>query len=599
MDLIYADINGKEIGVIDDYVLDIAFGRDENNFALELDMDAHCCQSGYFLFLEGTEYGGVVDKIEPDTKEGTVTYEGRTWHGIMNGKVIEPEEGQDYRIVEGEANAVLGLLLEELGLTGLFAVSEETSNVVIEHYQFERYTPAYKGILKMLFNSNGKLEVTYSEGKVVLNAVPLHDYSTDEEWDNSQFDFSIKKNYRPVNHLICLGSGNLSERKVIHLFVDENGGVMPYTTATPISDADYILDKSEQVLFGKDEVTEIYDYPNAQVTSNYVLLTEQPDGWRKNYTNYYYKDDGDFKVLERTYEDAYTALTAQPSNWSSKYATYYYKSGSKYKSVEGVESATYKKQKKKPRNWKKNYGKYFVYWSDGVTSEYKAVEGVKKYRYKIQTMKPSDWTETYKNYYEKVPVIKYKFKVKTKNAQGIWKKSEEILDNIEDAVSTDVKIYISYKKITQKWMYEKLSMKKAPKWKAKKYYTQESYEVAPAWKENYYYTETVTTTAPEWESGKYYVTTTVEAVPAFKKKTYYQLYLDNYADLVAGGLSRLAESYNCDEISIDLEPEQEYDINDIVGATEYKTGISVSQPITKKIVTIKDNVETIEYEIGE
>ncbi len=599
MDLIYADTNGKEIGVIDDYVLDIAFGRDENNFALELDIDAHCCQSGYFLFLEGTEYGGIVDKIEPDTGEGTVTYEGRTWHGILNGKIIEPEEGQDYRIVEGEANTVLGLLLEELGLTGLFAVSEETSNVVIEHYQFERYTPAYKGILKMLFDSNGKLEVIFSEGKVVLNAVPLHDYSTDEEWDNSQFDFSIKKNYRPVNHLICLGSGNLSERKVIHLFVDENGGVMPYITATPVSDADYILDKSEQVLFGKDEVTETYDYPNAQVTNNYVLLTAQPDGWRKNYTDYFYKDDGNFKALERTYEDAYAALTAQPSNWSSKYATYYYKSGSTYKSVEGVEITTYKELNAQPINWEKNYDKYFVYWSDGVTSEYKKVSGVTKYRYNIQTMKPSDWNTTYKNYYRKVPQNKYKFSVRIRNSAGIWERSEEILDNVEDAVSTDVKIYENYQVFTQEWNYEKMTDETAPVWSAGEFYTQESYEVAPEWKADYYYAAIVTTTAPTWESGKYYTETTVENVPVFKAKTYYQLFIDNYADLIAGGLSRLAESYNCDEISVNLDAEQNFDINDIVGAKEKKTGIKVVQPITKKIITIKNDIETIEYKIGE
>ena len=69
--------------------------------------------------------------------------------------------------------------------------------------------------------------------------------------------------------------------------------------------------------------------------------------------------------------------------------------------------------------------------------------------------------------------------------------------------------------------------------------------------------------------------------------------------MVAGGLSRLEESYNCDEISVDLDAEQNFDINDIVGAKEKKTGIKVVQPITKKIVTIKDNIETIEYEIGE
>ena len=61
----------------------------------------------------------------------------------------------------------------------------------------------------------------------------------------------------------------------------------------------------------------------------------------------------------------------------------------------------------------------------------------------------------------------------------------------------------------------------------------------------------------------------------------------------------MAESYNCDEISVNLDAEQKFDINDIVGAREKKTGIKVVQPITKKIITIKNDIETIEYKIGE
>ena len=74
--------------------------------------------------------------------------------------------------------------------------------------------------------------------------------------------------------------------------------------------------------------------------------------------------------------------------------------------------------------------------------------------------------------------------------------------------------------------------------------------------------------------------------------------MDHFAELVAGGLERLKESYECDSISVNLDLEGNYDIGDIVGATENITGISVWQPITKKIVTIQRNKETITYEIG-
>lgn len=599
MDLIYADTNGRELGVIDDFELDIAFGSDENNFSLQVSMDAHCCEAGYYIYIDGTEYGGIVDKIEPDTAADTVTYEGRTWHGIINGKVIEPEEGQDYRIVDGEANAVLAELVELLDLGDLFSVSSETSNVTINNYQFARYVAGYVGILDMLLKNDGKLKFTHTDGKVVLSAVPLCDYSKDEEWDSSQMDFSIVKNYRPTNHLICLGSGNLSERKVIHLFTDANGGVQPYTTAeVPLSDADYITSKENQQLFGIEEVSETYDYGNAQQTQNYVLLTEQPANWRRSYTNYYYKDNDEFKALEQSYDDAYTVLTEQPADWAKKYASYYIKSSGKYKSVEGVETAAYSKQKKKPKDWKKNYGNYFYHWSDGLTEEYKKVSGVTKYKYLAQTMKPSDWATTYKDYYEKVPTIKYVYEVREMLSDGVWKKHTEIVDSTDDVKDTGVKRYIFIRADVIGYEYEKLSTKKAPKWIAKRYYTKKSYTVTPKWKENYYYDEVTTTVAPEWKESTYYTTTSVENIPVWKRGTYYELRIDNYADLVSNGLAKLAESYDCDEININLDATQEYDINDIVGATENKTGISVFQPITKKIIKFKNNLETIEYTIG-
>lgn len=600
MDLIYADKNGIEQGVINDYELDVAFGRDENNFALELIMEDHCCEAGYFVYLENTEYGGIIDKIEPNTEEGTVTYEGRTWHGIINGKIIEPADGQDYKIVNGEANSVLAELIEELGMSSIFSVSSEESAVIIEHYQFDRYCKAYTGILKMLLSNMGKLQMTKSYGKVILNAVPLFDYSRDEEWDSGQLDFSITKDYHPVNHLICLGNGDLRERKVIHLFADENGGIMPFAkVAVPLSDVDYIIDKSKQVLFGTDEVSEVYDYSNAQTTLNYVILDSQPSDWRKWYTNYYYKEDDSFKKLEKTYEDSYNVFSSEPSDWSDNYGKYFYRSGSDYKSVEGVERVSYSIQSVKPSDWSKNYKNYFVYWSDGVTSEYKSVEGETKYRYNPQTMKPTDWDKNFKNYYYATPNIVFEYVVEERGDNGIWTTYTETLSNQEQAVDTPKKKYCSNRRIVTSWQYENISGDYSPVWKPNRYYTRESYKVAPDWEENHYYTENVSVVSPEFKSGKYYDKSSAECIPVFKKKTYYKLYTDNYADLVVNGLNRLKELSNCDKITANLDAYQEYDINDIVGATELKTGISVFKPITKKIVTFKENIESIEYEIGE
>ena len=80
-----------------------------------------------------------------------------------------------------------------------------------------------------------------------MTAVPLVDYSQDEEWDSDQMNFQISNNERPVNHLICLGKGDLSERMVRHLYMDAQGNI-----------------SETQTYFGVDEVTETYDYSSVE-----------------------------------------------------------------------------------------------------------------------------------------------------------------------------------------------------------------------------------------------------------------------------------------------------------------------------------------------
>ena len=124
---------------------------------------------------------------------------------------------------------------------------------------------------KMLKDADAKLNIIWKNKKVVLSAQLRQDYSQDEEFNTAQVDFTIEKNYRPVNHIICLGQGDLKNRAVIHLFCDENGGIQPYATKDiPLQDSDYILGTSRKVMDGEDEVVEILDYPNAEITENYI-----------------------------------------------------------------------------------------------------------------------------------------------------------------------------------------------------------------------------------------------------------------------------------------------------------------------------------------
>lgn len=247
MDLIYTNAAREDLGVLHDYTFDLAFGTDENNFELTVDSNNNCCKPGAFVYIEGTEYGGIVDGLRVVTKDKKLIYSGRTWHGILEKKVLKPDEGSDYLTVSGEANTVIASLLERVGLSELFSASSEDSGLTINGYKMHRYVDAYTGIAKMLESVSGKLHFEYQSGTVTLSAVPTVDYSQDEQFDSDQVKMEIAKQYKSVNHLVCLGSGELSERQILHLYIDAEGNI-----------------SENQTFFGLDEVEETFDYSSAQ-----------------------------------------------------------------------------------------------------------------------------------------------------------------------------------------------------------------------------------------------------------------------------------------------------------------------------------------------
>lgn len=248
MDLIYMNNVKEDEGIVRDYTMDLEYGgNSDNDFECVVNIQNHICKDGYFLYYENTEYGGIVDDICVDTDADSITYKGRTWHGILNSKIIEPDTGQDYLVLNGEANQVIAGLLTRLGLGSLFKASTEDSKIGISNYQMNRYVGGYDGIRKMLQDNYAKLVIRFSRGTVTVSAVPIVDYSKDEQFDTDQIDFTVEKHYRQTNHLICLGTGDLKNRQVLHLYTDSHGVI-----------------GTTKVLTGIDEVTDIYDYPNAE-----------------------------------------------------------------------------------------------------------------------------------------------------------------------------------------------------------------------------------------------------------------------------------------------------------------------------------------------
>ena len=245
MDLIYTDAKRIDKGVLNAYEFDLSYGASENDFELILDQDVPPLENSAVVYIEGTEYGGIVDYIKSASSEYTVTYGGRTWHGILNSKIIEPTPGRDYITVSGDANTLLAAFIPHLGLDGLFTAKSELSGITIKKYQFARYCKAYDGLKAMLESAGAKLKIEWVNRSVCLSAEPIADY-TESPLDNDTATLKVESHKAKVNHLICLGKGELAAREVLHLYADRFGKL-----------------SNTQVYLGVEEYAEVYDNSNS------------------------------------------------------------------------------------------------------------------------------------------------------------------------------------------------------------------------------------------------------------------------------------------------------------------------------------------------
>lgn len=248
VDLIITDSNHVDVRSAADFTLDCAWGKEENDFELVVS-GASTIDAGAYIYVDGSECGGVVDAMEDQLTAGvsTLTYSGRTWHGVLANKILEPDRGKDYLTVSGTASTVIGSLISRVGLDGVFdAVDSPTAGAqTIKSYQFDRYVDAYSGLRKMCAASGLKLRLAYASGKVRVWAEPAAHYG--DSIDSDLIDFDATRTWRKPNHLIGLGKGDLAARVVVHWYADAKGNV-----------------SQSQSLKGVDEITQVYDYSNAE-----------------------------------------------------------------------------------------------------------------------------------------------------------------------------------------------------------------------------------------------------------------------------------------------------------------------------------------------
>lgn len=256
-ELILADPAGNEVRAILDAEVDLEIGE-VNEFEITVS------RVGFEddipdlsrIFNPGTEFGGLVRRVKTSTLNNTVTMGGYTWRGLLDKKIIQPDTGDDYATATGELNAILWGMVEP-EFDGLFVASTEDTGVTVTGYQFDRYCTLHDGLMKMLKSVGYKLHLEYKQGTegnpgyVEVSAVPIVDYSEQVELSGDmRLDFSAAVVRDGVNHLICLGEGELADRVVLHLYVQADGSI-----------------GTTQYYTGIEEVTDVYDFPGADATT--------------------------------------------------------------------------------------------------------------------------------------------------------------------------------------------------------------------------------------------------------------------------------------------------------------------------------------------
>lgn len=259
----------EDQGVLQSFELDLSFGERENNFELKIDSSLHCCQAGWFIYIEDSDYGGIIDTIESNNTQKTVTYSGRTWQGFIGSKVLYPllpdETGAGgvtvktvtsggeslvgrYLIISGAVDNCLEWLIGRAGLDDLIIVDASLLPTVITEYQFERYPNYYKAIDKMLKKYNLKLNIRFSNQKCHIKAVSNAENEGQEEFNSDHVQLNLKRNVNTINHLVCLGSGELEDRLILHLYADQNKNI-----------------SETQTFFGVAEYSKTYELPSTSI----------------------------------------------------------------------------------------------------------------------------------------------------------------------------------------------------------------------------------------------------------------------------------------------------------------------------------------------
>ena len=255
MDLIYTIASGKDLGIVQNFTLDLAFGKDENNFALTV------AKEQYFVYCDNTDYGGIIDSIQVDSESENIVYKGRTFQGILASKYIKPTT------FKGSLNTLVQQVLEEIGFAESFVFVRLQEDCTLEEYKLEEYTNAYQTLLTVLEKVNCKMQLQFMNRAIQLQLLPIIDYSELDHWESSLLNCTVEKVYNNVNHLIVY---NADTEKKLDLYLDANSTISTEQVYTGMDERVAVLlssniSEEEMRKEGEDELKKLQDINSISV----------------------------------------------------------------------------------------------------------------------------------------------------------------------------------------------------------------------------------------------------------------------------------------------------------------------------------------------
>ncbi len=285
MELLITDKDWIELGYFEDTAeADIEVG-DSNDFELILPKiiaKKYEIAEKCIVFVPGTEFGGLIEDTESITSGENITFRGGAWRKYLEQLIIEPPSGQSYLTVSGDANRILKQVLNK-GAGLLFEVPDYTAGINISKHQF-RYIDALTGLTDMLEKQNARLDIKAVQGetgepcRIVIQAVRRKNYSEELEYNgDDNIDVTTRACNGRINHLICLGKGELANRIVVHLYAQLDGtvGTKQYYKGTEERTAIYDYssgEKEDLVKEGTKKLKELMNYKEAKMTISAVNL---------------------------------------------------------------------------------------------------------------------------------------------------------------------------------------------------------------------------------------------------------------------------------------------------------------------------------------